>query len=276
MVASPRQRLILPLAPFGAAMVGAFTALMFLVMPSRTLESLVLDSGLAALIDAAQPPLGFTARALLALAGGGACAGLAWVALFVAVGTRLVIVNGPGAVAAVPTLRRADSHPDAPPRQPVFANRDLGTPFLDVRAEPPVATDPRRDAAPAPVPIGPAGERALPADLDLSLAAFDPQSFASPPAPVAQLVTARVDRPRSEPIPIRRDTSHTIDLIAAQMLSIAKPIPRADADDSTSISALLERLERSVTQREAMPPPARPESIRETLETLRGLAARTG
>ena len=40
----------------------------------------------------------------------------------------------------MPVLRRADAHPDAPPRRPVFANSDLGTPFLDVKAEPIVET----------------------------------------------------------------------------------------------------------------------------------------
>lgn len=273
MVASPRQRLILPIAPLGAGVTGAFTALLFLIMPSSALESLVVDSGVATLLNAAQPPLGLTARAVLALTGGGVCALLAWIALFVAVGTRLVIVNGSLATGdSVPPQRRADSHPDAPPRQPVFANRDLGTPFLDVRAE-----------APASRPIGPARARPLPANLDMPLSLFDPVSFAAPTAPAPAPDPVEIIEPTpivreqrsAAPIPIRRDTSGAIDMIAASMRSAA-PIRRVEAESPSSIRALLDRLERSVAQRDAAPAPARPESIRDTLETLRGLTTRAG
>jgi len=261
MVASPRQRLILPIAPLGAGVTGAFTALLFLVMPSAALESLVVESGVATLLNAAQPPLGLTARAVLALVGGGTCALLAWIALFVAVGTRLLIVNGPAASGDAMPQRRADAHPDAPPRQPVFANRDLGTPFLDVRAE-----------TPASLPIGPARARPLPANLDMPLSLFDPVSFAAPTPPALDPI--EIVEPRdTAPIPIRRDTSGAIDLIAASMRSAA-PIRRVETESPASIRSLLDRLERSVAQREAAP--ARPESLRETLETLRGLATRAG
>lgn len=33
-------------------------------------------------------------------------------------------------------MRRADAHPDAPPRAPILAMRDLGAPFMDVAPEP--------------------------------------------------------------------------------------------------------------------------------------------
>lgn len=271
MVASPRQRLILPLAPLGAGIVGVFTALLFLVLPSGPLESLVVDSGMAALFNAAQPPLGLTARAVLALASGGVSSVLAWIGLFVLVGSRSVIVNRSRADGgSMSALRRADAHPDAPPRQPVFANRDLGTPFLQVRAEPPVPVE-IPVVAPVAVPMGPASDRAVPTDLDQSLATFDPASFAGPARslPVEDFET-------TAPIPIRRDTSRTLDLIAAQMQSVPPPVPPQATESSASIRALLDRLERSVAQREATPAPARPESLRDTLETLRGLATRTG
>jgi len=352
MVASPRQRLILPLAPTGAGVIGVLTALIVVVLPSHTLDSLVVDSGVASLINAAQPPLGFTARALLVLVGGGIATMIAWVALFVAVGTRSIILQNPRATGEPgPALRRADVHPDAPPRQPLFANRDLGTPFLEMRAEP----------APTPAAQHVPAERALPADLDMPLAAFDPQSFAAPlgaqapetalPAPITRAV------PAEAPLPIRLDTGHTLDLIAASMQHTSFPTPEALPDvpparDSgpairfdaghaldriaaslqhapaapanedhaeepeetampirrdtgrtidliaasmqqppaqpaetgspASIRALLDRLERSVAKREATPPSAQPtrqarqDSIRDTLDTLRGLATRAG
>ncbi|MDF0487443.1 hypothetical protein PX554_04820 [Sphingomonas sp. H39-1-10] len=266
MVASPRQRLILPIAPLGAGVTGAFIALLFLLMPTDALESLVVDSGVATLLDAARPPLGLTARAVLALSGGGAGALLAWIALFVAFGTRLVILNGSIANGdAVPPQRRADAHPDAPPRQPVFANRDLGTPFLDVRAE-----------APAAVPMGAARARPLPANLDVPLALFDPVSFAARtvPGPVEIPEPIREQRDTA-PIPIRRDTADVLGLIAVSMRS-APPVRRAEAESPASIRALLDRLERSVAQRGTAPTPGRPDSIRDTLDTLRGLATRAG
>ncbi|WP_242153131.1 hypothetical protein [Sphingomonas sp. BAUL-RG-20F-R05-02] len=326
-------------------------ALVFAVMPTSTLESLVVDSGIAALVNAAQPPLGLTARAMLALVGGGVVSVLAWVALFVAVGTRLIILQNPRATGvAGPALRRADVHPDAPPRQPVFANRDLGTPFLEVRAEV------------API------ERTLPDDLDMPLAAFDPQSFtasfdAQTPEPERLMPTPRL-APAEPPLPIRLDTSDTpdriaaslrltpapsqaeapappagqaeptalprlirrdigraIDLIAASMLHAAPaptsedpteehddmpvdlpapvrvetgqaigliaasmqqtPARTPEGDSPTSVRALLDRLERSVARRDVTPDPAptraaRQESIRDTLDTLRGLATRAG
>jgi hypothetical protein len=356
MVASPRQRLILPLAPTGAGAAGVLLALAFAVMPTATLESIVVDSGIASLVNAAQPPLGLTARAVLALVGGGIVSVLVWVALFVAVGTRSIILQNPRASGdAGPALRRADVHPDAPPRQPVFANRDLGIPFLEVRAE----------TAPTAQPA----ERALPADLDMPLAAFDPQSFAAPfktqadeaeilspmqsaeptqaplpirletghaldliaaslrhapesaiaesdggpafsPIPEAEsgkmptpirndtgrvidLIAASmqntaplptrddVSEPSVEaPMPIRMETGHAIDLIAASMQQPPAPAPHEDSP--ASIRALLDRLERSVAKRETAPSPAAPtrqarqDSIRDTLDTLRGLATRAG
>jgi hypothetical protein len=88
-----------------------------------------------------------------------------------------------------PLLRRADAHPDAPPRPPLLAMRDLGTPFLEVRAgetkrdfEAPAATQPKS----APV------ERALPRDLSQPLAAFDPDAIPDVPlAPAAKLPSLR-------------------------------------------------------------------------------------
>jgi len=91
----------------------------------------------------------------------------------------------------------------------------------------------------------------------------------------------REDRAKSaEPaMPVRLDTGRAIDLIAASMQH--PPAQPVEADSPASIRALLDRLERSVAQREVAVHPAptrheRQESIRDTLETLRGLATRAG
>lgn len=108
------------------------------VVPVEMLEKLVAATGLPKLVPAAAPPLGFTARALVALAltGLGALAGVL-IALRLRGGSRF----GEGAEAKAPRgrfvrsrkrkdtgegRRRArDLHPDAPVRRPVAAREDL-------------------------------------------------------------------------------------------------------------------------------------------------------
>lgn len=157
----------LPLAPLCAAVIGIAAAATVAALPAPMLEALVTDSGIGALVPAAPPPLGMTAR--LAVAGGvGALAAIfAWFALFLTLGTRIVTIGTRAADApeSVPAVRRADAHPDAPPRAPLRATRDLGTPFLEVHARlrkgdmaddvPPIAGNDAEypDAAPAPAPV---------------------------------------------------------------------------------------------------------------------------
>ncbi|WP_260598545.1 hypothetical protein [Sphingomonas endolithica] len=284
MVARPhRPHLILPVAPLGAAAIAASVALLFAVMPASILESLVLDSGIAALVPAAEPPLGITARAALIMIGGGGLGLLVWLGLYLLVGTRTVDLNrvvvSRGAD-ATPILRRADAHPDAPARRPLFASRDLGTPFLDVRAPTgaEIGTDLPSSFAADMLAESPPIERALPRDLDLPLAAFDPQAmtaaawrpqvfeagerfetFDLPVVPTAGAIPAL--EPEPEPMPT----------VTPQRA------PRVDFDASASIHALLDRLEKGVVRRETANDPAPsmpPQSLQESLASLRSLAMR--
>ena len=136
-----RQRLNLPVAPLAGGVIGFVTAALFALMPTEMLENLVVDSGVAAVLSAAEPPLGFTARFILIFLAGGGVGMVAWFALFLLLGNRSIVVQ-PSTDGAgdepMPRLRRADAHPDAPARRPLSASRDLGTPFLEVRAERPV------------------------------------------------------------------------------------------------------------------------------------------
>jgi len=136
-----RQRLNLPVAPLVGAVIGFVTAALFALMPTEMLEDLVVDSGIAAILSAAEPPLGFTARFLLIFLVGGGVGMVAWFALFLLLGSRSIVVQhgvDDGEAEQAPKLRRADAHPDAPARRPLSAVRDLGTPFLEVRAERPL------------------------------------------------------------------------------------------------------------------------------------------
>ena len=239
------KRLIVPLAPLGAGVVAALVALIVALLPADLLGRLVLDSGIAALVPAAEPPLGATARAALILIGGGGIGLIAWFTLFLLIGTRSISLAGRHAAPDdVPVLRRADAHPDAPARRPLFAAQDLGTPFLDVRAPVHVvAEDADAVALPAPMATLPT-ERALPADLDLPLSSYGPDAPA-------------------EDLPI----------VSAPLVEVVAPVPpRADIDPSASLHSLLDRLEQAVTRRTPAPSPTGEERLQESLASLRRLA----
>ena len=286
----------LPLAPLAAALLGAAAALGVLVMPVAVLESLVMDSGLPAELSAAEPPLGFTARAMLAAGAGGIAALLGWFIAFILVGTRGLSVGNEGEAETeaphTPIIRRADAHPDAPPRPPLLATRDLGTPFLEVRAAsndvaPPEYVD--EVDAPEPAFAAMPVEQPLPSDLSQPLAAFDPRAVPErprpKPVPLAPL--------RREPRPAIFDETERFEVFeltppvrpkpapapAMQMRAPPERIARPETD--ASVHALLERLERGVVRKGlassivAEPRPRDAErGLEDALVTLRNLARR--
>ncbi|HSI18668.1 MAG TPA: hypothetical protein VK980_12915 [Sphingomonas sp.] len=308
-----RQRLNLPVAPLAGGVIGFVTAALFALMPTEMLEDLVVDSGIAAVLSAAEPPLGFTARFILIFLVGGGVGMVAWFALFLLLGTRSIVVQHGSDGAGderMPRLRRADAHPDAPARRPLSAARDLGTPFLEVHAERPVhmGVDERDDEVIEIVPMEAEpiieheilaseddswvmpDEQPLPVDLDQPLAAFDPASIPDDPAdwfpaPAPLRMTPR--RPVFDPGE-RFDTFDLAPLVPrpappapSAFTPSVPPMPRPDP--SATIHALLDRLERSVAKREVeapAPPPPQPlpirrqESLEDALDSLRRLAIR--
>jgi hypothetical protein len=278
MVAFPlAQRLNLALAPLAGGVFGALVAAGLLTVPVNTLESLVMASGIPAVFSAAEAPLGFTARAVVALAAGTTVGVATWFVIYFLIGMRSVTMPRLAEPVAtkeqdLPILRRADAHPDAPARRPVLATRDLGTPFLEVRAK----TKAKAEPAPKPPEAQP-----IPADLDAPLSAYDPTAIpvfaAEPVRPVAPLF--------KKPAPLRdpAERIETFELTPAVRPapriadwypgpSTPKPIaaPRTDA----TIHALLDRLERGVARREAAAPPPPPPSLQDTLAELRKMATR--
>lgn len=217
----------LGVATLGGIVMGVAAAAAMAIAPAPLVEGLVMDSGLPAVLAAAEPPLGLTARAGLALGVGGVVALFGWFACFLMFGSRTLSFGRevPVSAEAVPTpvLRRADAHPDAPARAPLLATRDLGVPFLEITARPKavdaevreVATVAPLFAAPAPEPEPvvleesepmildqplpaaevhfPPAEQDLPLDLGLPMAAFDPDAIPDFPAP-----------PSVVPLPLRR------------------------------------------------------------------------
>lgn len=123
----------LPLAPVIAAMFGLITLTLIFMTPVWLLERLVGAAGLPALIPAAQPPLGSTARILCAIAGGFGVFVMLWALLSPlqalvrkrrpqkAKGSRIGIAPG---APQMPTMKRP----------PIFAERELGAPFMSDEA----------------------------------------------------------------------------------------------------------------------------------------------
>ena len=258
------------------------------LMPLSVLEPLVMDSGLPAILPAAAPPLGVTARLLVALASGGVTAIFLWMFLSLLLGgtrarsVRVRPVEAPR-LEETPALRRSDAHPDAPARAPVRAARDLGTPFLEVKApraegeeaesEPLIlsnAQEWRNELRPEPVPaMGRCAPDAGAFDtaIPISTAEMPSASGAAPFVAAAERdLPADLNEPLSafdpdaipeQPIafdpkvvPLRRrdwprfDPGERIDTFALRPADSAQ-----GAQGDSSVGALLERLERGVANR---------------------------
>ncbi|MES2445003.1 MAG: hypothetical protein V4574_19430 [Pseudomonadota bacterium] len=292
----------LPIAPLAAALLGTAAAAACALMPGAMLEGLVTASGLPAVLAAAEPPLGTTARFAIAGGAGGLVAVFGWLILFLLLGTRGITAGRSKPVEAdavfTPVLRRADAHPDAPPRPPLLATRDLGTPFLEVTARSPVdAESGERDsrplfvAEPEPEPVAAEvpEEQDLPLDLEQPLAAFDPQAIREAPMPPP--VTLPPLRPVARPAVF--DTSERFETFELTPIRRTPPPPRLTPaprqreeaitrpETEATIHALLDRLEKGVVKRgiasgsEAPRTPREAErGLEEALVTLRNLARR--
>ena len=188
---SGRSMIDLPVA----ALAGLSVAFAAFTIPAELLTDAIGATGLASLIPTAQPPLGSTARFAMAVVGALATFGAAfmllrWLDRFASRPVEQTSV--PRARAASPRLNRADSHPDAPPRRPLSASRDLGEPApsrpseqwledLQAPAAPP--------APPAPDAAKPASLGVLMARLESGLAKRGSTEPAAGPAPRAPVPT---------------------------------------------------------------------------------------
>lgn len=297
------------------ALGGIAAALLVLWIPVGLIEMLVASSGLSEALPAAAPPLGAKARMILAgfaalmtvgamgMAGrqppgqhkkrdmrvrGDRKMGFAFSRLTALARGRTAPVFQPDA----PALRRADAHPDAPARAPIFASRDFGGADIFGRGEParlPIAADLGADAPPSHDTDPEPGFVRVAAPLtDPVLAAFLAPMASAPAAPLAveaqaeKLATAMVDEDRP--------------VASAPVI----PAPALAPTHGLSIAQLTERLERGLASRGRATPaqagqvrviadmpvaPAVPvrdavatdadEALRAALGALRTMAART-
>ncbi|MEG3179372.1 hypothetical protein [Sphingomonas sp. LT1P40] len=263
------QRLTPNLALIGAGVAGAIVALATLAIPVPLLEDAVIASGIAVFLPAAEPPLGLTARICVGVAAGAGIAAVLWLILSVLIGIRVSRSVEPGA--RRPFVRRADAHPDAPPREPLRA-KDLEMPrtrssvanveaveesgFDDLPV--PVLTEVEPDDAivfgapdptlppepviamgPPPVPssqpilelVPTPAVQPLPVDLDQPLAAFDPAAI--PDTPVAP--SPPVAPLRRKPRPQVYDASERFETF--ELTPQVREVPKPAASVSAPLSA---------------------------------------
>ena len=280
-----RSRIALPIASVAGAVVATLVALSFVAMPIGVIENMAVDSGVASILTAAAPPLGLTARLAVAFFAGAIAGGIIWFGLRLVVGARAVVIRHGEGEDGVPVLRRADAHPDAPARRPVFANSDLGTPFLDVKAEPSGEAEAEAEVAVA---------RHVPADLDTPIAEYwtpdntplldvEPEPVFPPmSAPHLESTIVPVDEGAAESAPVPTLTPVSAPRFAPHERIETFGLTSSSSDDEPStplpqatIHDLLERLERGVKRQPEMDAP-REQTLEETLDALRALARRVG
>lgn len=270
-----------------AALAGAGAALAILWTPVGVIEMLVASTGLSEAIPAAAPPLGLNARLLIAAFAALMAVGLVWSMgkkggrkhapakgerkMGFALSKLTAFARGRStrdvSAESRPTLRRADAHPDAPARAPIFANRDFDG--LDIFNR--VASRARSEGQP-----------------DLAMPAA-PEAPEVPPLPTMALPEPLQSEPRFGPAPEPQSMS----------APVAPAAPSAPIE-TLSLVELTERLERGLAQRAATAPAARnrgmmiadmpvaaavpvrdavepdtDEALRAALGTLRTMAART-
>ncbi|WBY17177.1 hypothetical protein PF049_03175 [Erythrobacteraceae bacterium WH01K] len=122
--------------PAFPAIVGLWFAALFgigsLVLPTGFFETVVVAIGLDAVLPAAAPPLGFTARAAIAVAAG--ALGLA-LGLFLARKVVAAQANSQERSRDL-KLKEEDRHPDAPAKRPISARKELGSEGLGPVTDP--------------------------------------------------------------------------------------------------------------------------------------------
>lgn len=259
---------------------GCAAALMMLSVPIPLIELVVASTGISEVIPAAAPPLGFTAR--VAMAGFAALLGMGlslalnpraaaqedeegaeqadlndWLLtesepkeskMGFALSKLTAFTRGrrerAGAVLAdpLPVLRRADSHPDAPARRPIFASRDFEG--ADIFA------------------IPPAKEIADVADihdaLDMSSGMFV-DDVAEAVVPQPEPAVAAFDAPDGlvmpnapEPLDDRTILTEAINALPQDAVVEAQPIIARAPLDTLSIAELADRFERGIARRRAL------------------------
>lgn len=237
-----------PLAPVFALMFGTAVAIVIAATPQWMFESAVASTGLGSMLAVAQPPLGLKAR-LLAIA-----LGFALVAILVWLAVTAVqrLIDGPVARTDDDYDDRFDEELDLgayadtlppidAPRRPIFADKELGAPFMSDEA-----------LTTAVAPLEPVTV------LDLPVAEPDAPLVLEAPEPVVEIAEVLAE-------PQVFTTPAALDPVLEAPLDVAEfdlpPVPEAAEalPGESSIDTLIRRLEAGLARR-AGPPPSGPAS----------------
>ena len=233
-----------------AGFAGAAFAFAAFFMPEWRLTQLSLATGLADIFPPARPPLGFTARALFAVAVGFVAAGGSLLLLRLA--ERRPVAKRETTEADAPPepirLRRADAHPDAPPRRPLVA-RDLGEP--DEVQEPLLQSKPAREE-----------ELLLAPEAELPAFLIEQEPETAEAEPIEAEDDTPLVWPSAEPAPEPETATEEAEPVAAAPASVpeavAAPAPEVQPEPAPepepSISKLMQRLEFGLAKRERAAP----------------------
>lgn len=230
-----------------AALMAAAAALVTVALPDWRFESAVTASGLPAIVSAAQPPLGQTARTIAALA----LAGLSFLAVWF--GLRALDRKAP--VTDFPAFRAADLHPDAPRRRPILAGAEFGAPADDlppieeqIARRKPVLSEPMPSfLAPQPPAIGDFMAEPQDAVFEEVEAAAAPAATRAAPAASVPPADAAAPHPRTAAVdwPLR-------------------------SQDEPSVGDLMQRLENGLVRRGSTPVPGPAGEARDELRRALG------
>lgn len=252
-----------------AALGGIAAALLLLWIPVGLIEMVVASSGISEAWPAAAPPLGLKARLLLAGFAGLMVVGLISVtrrsrkasdgvegmdgrkqgaqgARQMGFAFSKLTALARGRIAApfdqpmegrAPSLRRADAHPDAPARAPIFASRDFYG--LDIFSKP-------ESGQPLAKPVAPVVDAATLAPDPVEQENLLQPSFQRP---AASMVEAEIPAP-FECAP--DDLVETLASVIAPM-PVSEPDPTPESTHGLTIAQLTERLERGLSLRARAP-----------------------
>ncbi|HEX8224556.1 MAG TPA: hypothetical protein VF605_12130 [Allosphingosinicella sp.] len=247
-----------------AALAAVSAGFVAFAMPDPLFSGLVETSRLPDFVAAARPPLGDTARS--------AATGAAALGTFAAVWALMALLGraparreaAPEPAIQVPRQRRADAHPDAPPRPPLLA-RDLGEPLeLDE-----IAPEPAEETV-FEERFEEADRRPLPGFLVAQEPELEPEPEAEPVDPEPQPIAEAEPEPEAWTRPIVEPEPEAEPVQAAAAVPIAElaaRLPEAEPEETNdqSLSQLVNRIEFGMSRkRQALPavdlPPAEPPS----------------
>ena len=251
----------LPLAPVFALMFGTAVAIVIAATPQWLFEGVIASTGLGNLLDAARPPLGLKARLLAVVLGFALVAILVWLAVTAV--QRLVARRVPQADSGFDDELDLGAYVDSLPpvdarRRPIFADKELGAPFMSDEAltSVPVAVlTPRQSIIePEPVVVPEASELVVETDAVVAVSDLQPEDL---PGPEIIVTTIAGDSTLAAPLDVAEFN-----------------LPPADAEPETlsgetSIDTLIRRLEAGLARRAGPPPPSPPSPAANPIGAMR-------